>query len=105
MRERYRGEFKQAFEAAMATLSARELALLRYRFVDNASVADIAKVYNVHRATPSRWLTDIRAKLRDETCRRLVELLGGEYADAQSLLRALGSGLDASISAFLRPGD
>ena len=103
VRDQYRSEFKRAFELAMGTLTDRQLTILRYKFVDQATVDEIAAVYNVHRATPSRWLGEIRAHLRNETCARLSTELGLDQEAVDSLLRLIASQLDASISAYLQP--
>lgn len=103
VRDQYRLEFKRAFEQAMGTLSDRQLTILRYKFVDQATVDEIAAVYNVHRATPSRWLGEIRAHLRAETCARLSNELGLDKEAVDGLLRLVASQLDASISAYLQP--
>ncbi len=98
----YRTEFKLAFEAAMTTLDDRQRTLLRYKFLDNASIDDIAAVYTVHRATAARWLGRIREQLHTATFEHLAQKLNLEIDAVDSVVALIRSQLDASISAYVR---
>jgi RNA polymerase sigma-70 factor (ECF subfamily) len=57
LKERYRAVFTEALEAAVASLSDRDRALLRLYHVDGLSLEAMAALYRVHLSTVSRWLT------------------------------------------------
>jgi hypothetical protein len=58
----------------------------------------------VHGSTVSRWLTALRASVLEDVRVRLAERLGlaGNYADVDSLIRAVQSELDLTLSRLLR---
>jgi RNA polymerase sigma-70 factor, ECF subfamily len=97
----YRAAFREAFSAAIAELGARERTLLRLHVVHGRSATGIAEVYRVHRATAKRWLADIRARLLAETRARLQQALAIDAAQLDSIMRLIGSRLDASVRAHL----
>ena len=53
-KQRYRDEYKQAFEVATQQLSSRERALLRQQYLLGMNVDEIGTVYQVHRSTAAR---------------------------------------------------
>jgi RNA polymerase sigma-70 factor (ECF subfamily) len=63
----YKEPFQRAVVEALASLTARERNLLRYRFVGRASIDQIAQVYRVHRATAARWVLRAQARLIEQT--------------------------------------
>lgn len=85
--------FKAAFEAAVATLSARDRGLVALRYAQGVDVDCLARMYGVHRVTMSRWLTGAR----DDLSRALFDLLGTSSAES-SLRHWLGSAPDLSLS-------
>jgi RNA polymerase sigma-70 factor (ECF subfamily) len=97
----YREAFRTAFAAALAGLDARERTLLRLHVVHGRSATGIADVYRVHRATAKRWLADIRARLLRDTCARLQQALAVDAAELESIMRLIGSRLEASVRAHL----
>ncbi len=102
LKARYRDEFRRAFAAAAAALSARERTLLRYRYLDDLNIDEIAKLYGAHRATAARWLASIRDSLLEGTRNELVGSLGVGSVEVDSILRLIESQLDASMGAFAR---
>ncbi len=103
IKERYRGAFKVAFEQALQALSAKERNLLRLKLLDGLNIDEIGKLYAAHRATVARWLAAAREALGNGTRARLAAALKLNPAELESLLRALDSKMDVSISRFLRP--
>ena len=67
-----REAFAASFEDAVQTLSPRQRGILRYRFVDHAPIAKIAKIYGVHRATCHRWI--------NEACEVIAKHMQGSFA-------------------------
>jgi RNA polymerase sigma-70 factor (ECF subfamily) len=102
LKQLYRAEFKTAFERAFGKLLAKDRLLLRYRYVDNANIDDIAAIYRVHRATAARWLADVRDRLFADTRALMVEALDVSASEVDSIVRMISSQLEASISGQLR---
>jgi RNA polymerase sigma-70 factor (ECF subfamily) len=96
--------FKAAFQAAVALLTPRERTLLRALVVDGYSVVDLAALYKVHRATASRWVSDIRARLLAETRKALHEKFSLDEAELDSAVRLISNGLDMSLQRLLLEG-
>jgi RNA polymerase sigma-70 factor, ECF subfamily len=105
LKVRYRDEFRRAFATAAAALSARDRTLLRYRYLDDLNIDEIASLYGTHRATAARWLAAIRDSLFEGTRRELVSGLGVNTVEVDSILRLIESQLDASMGAFVRVQD
>jgi len=96
-----REAFEASFAAAMATLDARERALLRHAFVDGRNVDDIGAVYGVHRATAARWVAAAREALVTRTRKDLVRRLGITETEAGSIIAAALSGVGSFLIARL----
>lgn len=97
LKHHYRAEFREAFAAALALLTPEQRALLRLQAVEGLSATDIARIYNVHRATGKRWLADVRAHLVAETSRLLAARLGDRGIALASIVRLIRSDLDVSL--------
>lgn len=97
LKQHYRAEFRTAFTAALALLTAEQRALLRLQAVEGLSATDIARIYKVHRATGKRWLADARERLVAETGRLLAEQLGGRGVALASIVRLIRSDLNVSL--------
>jgi RNA polymerase sigma-70 factor (ECF subfamily) len=102
MRELYRKEFREAFAEAVTSLTPRERTLLRYAVVDQLTVDDLGRIFNVHRASAARWLASARETLTDRTREALSRRLGVRVHEQQSILRMIQSQLDLSIHTFLQ---
>lgn len=99
---RYRAEYKEAFEAAVAELSSRERALLRQQVVLGMSVDDIATVYQVHRATAARWTQAAREELMAKARFQLAVRLKLPRTEIESIVRMIESQLAVSMSRLLK---
>ena len=62
-----------ALLVAMKTMEKSELLLLRYYYLSGLSMAEIAKLQRVDKATISRRLEKIRTQLFDQTRERLMQ--------------------------------
>jgi len=102
VKERYRAEFKVAFERAVDALTERERNLLRLHLLRGVTLAALADIYGVHRATVTRWLAAARAKLLKATRARLGQQLELGRAEIDSVMNWIGSRLEASVSRVLR---
>ena len=89
LKERYAAEFQRAFTAAVAELTPRERHLLRLNLSANASIDDIARMHQTHRATAARWLNAARDRLAAGVRKHLQSTLGIDDVELQSLLRLI----------------
>lgn len=94
----YREQFREAFGAAMAALSDRDLTLLRYAYADGLSSQQVGAIFGIHKATAARWVAASRERLvaavRAELARRL-HVTSGELS---SVIRAALSQIDSSVA-------
>jgi RNA polymerase sigma-70 factor (ECF subfamily) len=101
IKERYREQFQEAVEAAIAALDARDRTLYRMSLVDGLSVVQIAKAYGVHHTTVVRWLAAARERIAEEAKRHLRAALSVSSGEFDSIARMLLSQLDLDVSAVL----
>jgi RNA polymerase sigma-70 factor, ECF subfamily len=105
VRDKYRAEVEHAIRAAFDALdSARDRNLLRMYYLERIGLDQLGLMFGVHGSTVSRWLTALRASVLEDVRTRLAERLGlaGNYADVDSLIRAVQSELDLTMSRLLR---
>jgi RNA polymerase sigma-70 factor (ECF subfamily) len=101
LRGRHRDAFRAALSSAIAELSSRDRAILRYRYVLGLDVADIADIYGVHRVTLSRRLASAAEQVLASTRRALAETIGVEETEVDSVIRALRSDPELVFSELL----
>lgn len=94
--------FREAFRAAVRSLTPRERALLRLNLLDGLSIDQLAPMYQVHRSSLARWLADARAALADRTRGELAQRLKLPPAELESLLASVQKHFDLSLSRALR---
>jgi RNA polymerase sigma-70 factor (ECF subfamily) len=104
-REELRLPFSRALRKALDELPSRSRTILRLHYGEGVSAEALARMYGVHRATTTRWLTQAREAVRDSTRRELASALGIDQARFDSLVRGLVGGMDVSLSTFLRGED
>jgi len=97
MKEQYRDQMAAAFSAALASLAAEDRTLLRFKYIDNATLDEIAAIHRVHRATIARRFAQLRAELAVRTREQMQTALGVGRADAESIIRLVQSQVDASL--------
>ncbi|MBS2011381.1 MAG: hypothetical protein JST00_00605 [Deltaproteobacteria bacterium] len=97
-------ELKRAFALAckesLALLEARDRNLLRMHFVDGVPAEALARMYNVHRATMTRWI----ASARESVFAMTRELMARDHAFSPETFASFArsaAGLDATLSTFL----
>lgn len=98
---RYRGEFEQSLREALGTLDTRTRNVLRMKFADRLTLAQIGRMYKVHATTVMRWLDEATAQLAQETRRRLAERVKGPAAEVDSVLSLVRGQIDASLTSLL----
>jgi RNA polymerase sigma-70 factor, ECF subfamily len=101
LKGRYAPELRDALQAALASLPARDRTVLRLHFVERVGVGQLAASYAVHRATVGRWILAAQQALLDETRRRLRERLHLGATECESLMTFLRSRVDLTISRAL----
>jgi RNA polymerase sigma-70 factor (ECF subfamily) len=99
---RYRDDFKRAFRTALGTLPLEQRNALRLHHLDGLTLAQIAKLNNVHESTASRWLAAARAAVLEEIRRALSEQLGLHRDEVDSMMRLARSRLEISLHSLLR---
>jgi len=98
----YRAEFRDALEAALAALPERKRAVLRLSYVDGLKLTQLARLYQVHDTTASRWVSQAAAEVADDARRRLMARLSLSPSSIDSVARMVLSNLDLSIARILR---
>lgn len=98
LKRTYRPEFERALADALAALSARDRALLKYHYVDGLNGRRIAAIHQVHPGTVTRWLEAARQALADGTHALLQQRLGLGSSELASLERLVSSQLELSLS-------
>ena len=101
MKEKYRSEFREAFQSALGLLSDRHKSLLRYHYVDHLNIDEIGTIYRVHRVTAYRWLEKARETLVATTHNLLKHRLQVEERDFDSIMRLIRSQLHVSLQRYL----
>lgn len=97
LKARYRDQFRAAFAESVTDLSARERNLLRLHLLRGVTLAALAEMYSVHRATVTRWLAKARATLFASTRRRMRARLECDADEFDSVMRMIESRLDVSV--------
>jgi RNA polymerase sigma-70 factor, ECF subfamily len=97
----YRAEFREALEVALSALPERQRAILRLSFVDGLRLAQIARLYQVHESTASRWVSQAADAVATDARRRLVARLSLSPSSVDSVARMIQSNLDLSIARIL----
>lgn len=98
LRARYAAPFRAALADAIAALPPDERNALRLSVAEGLSVDAIGGLYGVHRATAARWIARARETIAEETRRLLLERLGLQPSEVDSLVRLCRSRVDIGIS-------
>ena len=101
LKGRYRGEFKEAFAAAVTSLSSAERNLLRHQVLAGLNVDQIAALYHVHRATAARRVARVREVLLTATRKELMRRLSVSRGEFESIMALIQSNLDVSMHRVL----
>lgn len=101
LKAQYAGQLSLAFRKGIAGLEPRQRNLLRQHYLDELTLADLATLYRVHRATVARWLADAKVALLEKTRDHLCQSAGLERHSAESVMRLVQSRLDLSAGVFL----
>jgi len=97
LKTHYRDAYERAFERALAQMSARERTVLAQYHIDGLTVDDLGALYQIHRATASRWVAKMRAHLRALVIEDLRAGLGLSTAGLESVARLVHSQLAGAL--------
>ncbi len=100
--ERYRQEFKRAFEDALYALPDRARTLLRHHYIDALTVDEIGSLYRVHRSTAARLVARARAAVLEATRARMMARLGVLPHELDSILRVIRSQIEITLQVLRR---
>ncbi|MEE2787392.1 MAG: sigma-70 family RNA polymerase sigma factor [Myxococcota bacterium] len=101
LKRKYRTEFKSAFQDAFQVLNAEDRNLLRYYYVTDLTLVQIAAITGVKHNTISRRLAKVRSTLLSETRERLIMKAGIPESEFQSIVRLVQSQLQVSMYRML----
>lgn len=96
-----RALFVRAFSEALRSLPSKSRNLLRYHLLDGMTPEEIGRIHGAHRITVGRWLEKIRETLYERTRKNLMDHLGANREDAESLMRVVPSQVDLSLDRLL----
>ncbi len=102
LKTRYRAEFREAFQAALAGLSAKDRNLVSLYFLEGLSSAVIGRSYGVHGATVRLWIKQCRETLFEATTRYLNRHLKIPRSEMESLIGLVHSQFDVTVSRLLK---
>jgi len=88
---------REAFRAALASLTARDRNLLRQHYLHGATIDELGALHGVHRATAARWLAGLRDTLLERTRREIAATLGIEGDTLDSEMGRVAAHLDISL--------
>jgi RNA polymerase sigma-70 factor (ECF subfamily) len=97
LRRVYGASFREAFDAAVASLAPRERNLLRLSVIDGLSIDQLAAIFHVHRSTAARRLEHARDALVAATRDRMRVTLAISESELESILRMLQSLTDLTL--------
>jgi RNA polymerase sigma-70 factor (ECF subfamily) len=97
LRTKYRAVFARAVQTALGQLERRERSLLRQHYLDDLSIHALGELYGVHRASAARWVASARERLLQLTRAEIAREVKLAPQEVESLMRALGSDLHASL--------
>ena len=97
-----RDAFREALRRAAASLSAKERNLLRYHYVHQLGLDEIAGIHRVSRSTAGRRLARARSQLVQNAREALCELLGLHGRELEREIANLRSAIDVTLRRVLQ---
>lgn len=97
----YGASFREAFDAAVASLEPRERNLLRLSVTDGLGIDQLAKIFHIHRATAARRLRQARETLVLATRDRMRETLALSESELESVMRMIRNLTDFTLHGVL----
>jgi RNA polymerase sigma-70 factor (ECF subfamily) len=100
LKQQFAAAFKEAFQAALTELSPKDQNLLRLHYLEGMRAEELGRIYDTHRTTVWRWLTQCREELMAKTRKHLATRV--PEAELSSLMNVVHSQLDVSLSRVLK---
>jgi RNA polymerase sigma-70 factor (ECF subfamily) len=88
LRQRHGAQLVDALKTASAALTDRDRAPIKMAVIDELSIDELCRVYNVHRATVARWIVRLKQQIFDEAVSPLRRRIDLDTGDVESLCRA-----------------
>jgi RNA polymerase sigma-70 factor, ECF subfamily len=101
LKDQHRAAVKVEIEAVVASLPARDRAILRLHMVERVGIDEIAGIYAVHRATAARWVAHAKESLARQVRDRLVARWRVDDSSLPLLKSLIDSQLDLSLERLL----
>ncbi len=101
LKERYRPQFKAAFQEALRGLDTEQRNVLRLHVVEGLNIDEIGALFKVHRSTVARWIASARQAVLAGARHRLRDELGLSAGEFDSLAGVVRSQLDLSVQKIL----
>jgi RNA polymerase sigma-70 factor (ECF subfamily) len=102
LKERYRPQFKAAFQAALRELDSEQRNVLRLHVVEGLNIDEIGALFKVHRSTVARWIAAARRQVLAAARSKLADELGLSAPEFDSLAGIVRSQLDLSVANILQ---
>lgn len=99
LREQDRVVFRECLRGAFGSLDSRQRAIIRLHYGNGMAAVALARSYNVHESTMSRWLAAARVAMAECFKTLAVEAVG-EQGSATNLLELIRSRLDLSLQSL-----
>lgn len=101
IQERYRAASADALKRAFAALDARERLLLAYYYYDEMTLKDIGKLFDVHEATVSRWITKVQKHTRKLVEKSLMRDHNFNRQEVSEAIALAAEEMDMSVREYI----
>ncbi len=101
LKSRFHGVLGASLRAAAGKLDPRARALITMHYLESVSLPEIARAYQVHRATAARWIADARQAFLEATRDELSNRSKLSRLEVDSVVRVLQSQVDLSLRQVL----
>jgi RNA polymerase sigma-70 factor len=109
IRERYKVAVSDALRRAIDALEPRERLLLAYYYYDEMTLREIGRLFDVHEATISRWLTKVQKRTRKLVEKSLARDHRFNRREVAEAIQLAAEEMDISVREYLfdrdRPGE
>lgn len=102
LKSRFHGVLGPSLRAAAAKLDAKSRALISMHYLDSVPLEEIARAYQVHRATAARWIANARESFLEATRDELSARANLNRLEVDSVVRVLQSQVDVSLRRVLK---
>ncbi|HKY04536.1 MAG TPA: sigma-70 family RNA polymerase sigma factor, partial [Blastocatellia bacterium] len=92
---------KDALGRAISELEGRERLLLAYYYYDELTLREIGRMFEVHEATISRWLTKVQKRLRKLVEKSLARDHGFNRREVSEAIELAAEKMDINVREYL----